>query len=445
MKAIEKSAESSRAKLLNFVDINAMKEILEAFTETTSLMVNIVDVEGRSIFSRENFNKCCSFCQQIYSMEGGLERCRGAYKRYGRQAALFGKPYIFRCPSGLVEWAAPIIVEDQHLGSVICGQVLMWEPEDFFWIELREFNKGLTSDFTELFAQVKELPVVSPSVVRSASYLMHIIANYIMKASWTSYIQTKEINYQQTLLHKEIENREYLEKGLTGKTIGYSFTNERELMTRISLGDADVSRVLLERLLAEVLGNCNKDIGYVRASVIELCVLMSRSAVDAGVDLKETYEGNSEIFAKIYETNTIEGVCFEAQKLLERYLSGMTGQHEQPNNSKVQEIKKIIRRDYRKNLTLESISESVFLSPSYASRLFKKVQGCSIIEYLTKTRLDEAKRLLCNPIYLVEEVATCVGYADAGYFAKVFRRQEGITPTQYRNMQSNWWSIEENE
>lgn len=438
MEDIKKSAEGSRAKLLNFVDVQVMKEILEAFTETTGLMANIVDIEGRSIFSRENFNNCCSFCRYIYSLDGGLERCRKAYKRYGKHAALFGEPYIFRCPSGLVEWAAPIIVEGEHLGSVICGQVLMWNPEDFFWLELRDLNRELTSDFTELFAQVKELPIVSPSVVKSASYLMHIIANYITKTGWTSHAQTKEINYQQTLLHKEIENRERLTNGLAGRTIGYSFDGERELMTRISLGETEIPRVLLQKLLAEIMGNSNKDIGYVRASVVELSVLMSRSAVDAGVSLKKTYEGNSEIFAKIYETNTMEGVCLQAQKLLEYYLADITGQSEQPNNGKVQEIKIIIRRDYKKNLTLESISNSVFLSPSYATRLFKKIQGCSIMEYLTKTRLDEAKRLLCNPLYLVEEIATNVGYTDASYFAKVFRRSEGVTPTQYRNMQSNW-------
>lgn len=146
---------SSRQELLNLIDMESLKAILDAFTTTTGLMANIVDVDGRSIFSKKDVNKCCKFCKLIMAMKNGQERCQSSYKRAGKQAALFGEPYIFRCPSGLIEWAAPIIVDGKHLGSIICGQVLMWEPEEFFWIELREMNKNLTSDFKDLFKAVE--------------------------------------------------------------------------------------------------------------------------------------------------------------------------------------------------------------------------------------------------------------------------------------------------
>ena len=435
MKVDDTAGEDSRKKLLSFVDLEVMQGILEAFTDTTRLMVNIVDVNGRSIFSRENFNKCCSFCKLIYRMEGGLERCRGAYRRAGKQAAMFGEPYIFRCPSGLIEWASPLIVEGQHIGTVICGQVLMWEPEDFFWVELRELNRNLTNDFTELFAEVKELPVVSPSMVKSASYLLHMIANYIMKSGWDNYVHSKEITYQQSLLHREIESRENLEKELTGKTAGYSFANEQELIMKIKLGEAESANDLLQKLLVDIVVSSEKNLEYVQTSVAELCVLISRSALDAGVDASQTTNKNTQIFKEIFEQATSEEVCLQAQKHLDYYLENIQEKQKQPANLKVQEIIRIIRRDYQSNLTLEEIADTVYLSPSYASRLFKKVQHCSVMEYLTKVRIEEAKRLLQNPTYLVDEISTRIGYSDASYFTKVFRRAEGVTPTQYRNMQ----------
>ncbi|MDR2035885.1 MAG: PocR ligand-binding domain-containing protein [Coriobacteriales bacterium] len=435
MDVIQNHELNSRKKLLNFVDLEIMKGILDAFTKTTNLMANIVDVEGRSIFSRESHNKCCSFCKHIYSLDGGLERCRGAYKRYGKQAAIFGEPYIFRCPAGLVEWAAPIIVQGEHLGSVICGQVLMWEPEDFFWVELRELNKELISDFTELFAVVKELPVVSPAVVRSASYLMHIIANYIMDAGWSKYVYVKEISYQQALLHEEIINRNQLEKELADKTTGYSFAYERELMLKIKFGETDAALELMQKLLADIVGSSDNGLDAVRTSVISLCVLMSRSAVDAGISMKQVMADNSRFFNEMYRQKTIEEICLGAQKFLEHYMERIATLYKRPINSKVYEIKKFILEHHSENLTLDTIAKSVYLSPSYASRLFKKVQDCSIMEYLTSSRIEEAKRLLHNPVYLIDEIASNVGYSDASYFTKVFRRAEGLTPTQYRNMQ----------
>jgi len=334
-----------------------------------------------------------------------------------------------------VEWAAPIIVEGEHLGSVICGQVLMWEPEDFFWVELREFNKDLTTDFAELFACVKELPVISPEVVQSASYLMHIIANYIMKAGWNNFTQIKEIAYQQALLHEEIKNRNMLEMGLADRAAGYSLTNEQKMMTKITLGDAEGARGLLQKLLADIMVSSDKDIDLMRTGVIAVCVLVSRCAVDAGVSMDQTIATNRVFFDEIYRQKTSEGICHQVQKLLDHYLESIATLNERPTNGKVSEIKRFIMENHRENLTLEMIAGAVYLSPSYASRLFKTVQDCTIMEYLTAVRLEDAKRLLRNPMYLIDEIASNVGYSDASYFTKVFRREEGITPTQYRNLQ----------
>ena len=218
----QEQMESSRKKLLNFVEVSTLKEILDAFTTTTGLTANIVDVDGRSIFSRKDNAKCCEFCKIIYSFENGLTRCQGAYKRAGRQAALFGEPYIFRCPSGLIEWAAPIIVNGEHLGTIICGQVLMWEPEEFFWIELREMNKSLTSDFKELFQAVKKLPVVSGEKVQAASYMLYVVANYIMKSGWKNFKHSQELAHQQALLSEEISNRKQLQAQLEENPFIYS-------------------------------------------------------------------------------------------------------------------------------------------------------------------------------------------------------------------------------
>lgn len=427
-----KSAISTRAKLLNFIDIKTLKDILDAFTETTGLMANIVDIEGKSIFSRKNLSKCCKFCQLIYSMENGLPRCRSAYKRAGKQAAMFGEPYIFRCPSGLIEWASPIIVEGEHLGTLICGQVLMWKPEEFFWIELREMNQELTSDFTELFKAVEELPIVSASMVRSASYLMYIVANYIMKSGWENYIRTKEIIYQQSLLHEEIENRKSLEDKLPGPSAEYSISSESDLMTKIKLGEEEAARDLFQKLLTDIVLYESSQISLVQTRLIELCVMISRSAVSVGVPLATASQKNSEIFREIYAENTPEGVCVKGQKLLDFFLEEVQKLTKKPSHSKVQEIQKYIQNNFSKNLTLEEIAQAVYLSPSYASRLFKKVQNVSLMEYLTRVRLEEAKRLLRNPQYLIDEIAENTGYDDASYFTKVFKRYEGVTPTQYR-------------
>ena len=117
-----------RDGLLGLLDKGSLREILEDFTIATGLTANIVSTNGRSIFSRADAQKNCEFCKLVRKLERkkGINRCVEAYRRAGALAAEYGEPNIFRCPAGLVEWVAPIIYDNIHIGSLVCGQVLMW-------------------------------------------------------------------------------------------------------------------------------------------------------------------------------------------------------------------------------------------------------------------------------------------------------------------------------
>jgi len=72
------------------------------------------------------------------------------------------------------------------------------------------------------------------------------------------------------------------------------------------------------------------------------------------------------------------------------------------------------------------------LSPSRFCREFKATFGVTFGEYLAQYRMTQAKRLLANPTMAVADVAGAVGFTDPSYFTRVFRRQEGVSPSEYR-------------
>lgn len=429
----------NRLQLLKLIDKDLLKNILNAFTKATGLTANIVDTEGRSIFSRKDAQKNCRFCQMIWrkQKEKGLEnRCTGSYARAGKQAAIFGEPYIFRCPAGLIEWAAPIIIDEQHLGSIICGQVLMWEPEEFFWIELKEMNRGLTDDFYELFQAAKELKVISGEKVQGAADLLYVTANYIMKSGWENLKYQKEMALQQSLLSEEIQSRKSLEEKLSTQSLSlnYSLEKERELIGKVRLGDLKEAQKVFQTLLADIFINGAANLNIIKARILELGVILSRASVDGGADLNQALEISSKFLQDVSRFDHVEEINLAAVKTLERYLHAVQNNETAKNRQAVQGMKTFIRENYGKNLTLEEVSSSVYLSPSYASRIFKENQSMTIIEYITKVKLEEAKKLLRDPKYQIDDVAEILGYHDASYFSKVFRRKEGMTPTQYRQI-----------
>nr|WP_275900692.1 helix-turn-helix transcriptional regulator [Paenibacillus periandrae] len=81
------------------------------------------------------------------------------------------------------------------------------------------------------------------------------------------------------------------------------------------------------------------------------------------------------------------------------------------------------------------IGEAFSLTPSYVSKQFKTYTGEALLDYINKTRMEEAKRLLALQNLTVTEIAGRVGYADINTFNRIFKKLEGITPGKYKDLQ----------
>ena len=84
------------------------------------------------------------------------------------------------------------------------------------------------------------------------------------------------------------------------------------------------------------------------------------------------------------------------------------------------------------SLSIASLAQGVYLTPTYLSGVFKKETGQTIGEYIVKVRMEEARKMLADKSMKLYEVAGRCGYVDQNYFAKVFKRQTGVTPSEYR-------------
>ena len=79
------------------------------------------------------------------------------------------------------------------------------------------------------------------------------------------------------------------------------------------------------------------------------------------------------------------------------------------------------------------ISEEIGVSPNYLSSLIKKTTGSSLVEILTKKRIEKAMELLESTTLKIYEIAEKVGFADPHYFGISFKKMTGCTPTEYAN------------
>ncbi len=98
-------------------------------------------------------------------------------------------------------------------------------------------------------------------------------------------------------------------------------------------------------------------------------------------------------------------------------------------------VREYLNRNYMNTVSLDYLSEMLKISPSYLSTQFKRYTHINFVDYLTNLRINEAFHLLLDPLRSTAEVAALVGYEDAGYFSRVFKKHTGLTPTQYRRQQ----------
>lgn len=95
-------------------------------------------------------------------------------------------------------------------------------------------------------------------------------------------------------------------------------------------------------------------------------------------------------------------------------------------------VRRYLEDNYMFDLSLDSVGDILHISPAYLSAQFKKYQKMNFLDCLTELRINAAKELLADPFRSSAEVASMVGYEDASYFARAFKKRTGMTPTQYR-------------
>jgi YesN/AraC family two-component response regulator len=98
----------------------------------------------------------------------------------------------------------------------------------------------------------------------------------------------------------------------------------------------------------------------------------------------------------------------------------------------VKQASAYIQQNFTRSFSLDELSETIGVSKSYLSRIFKMEMGISLWDYLNRFRNQKAKELLLITDDRITEIAAEVGYEDVGYFSRVFREITGCSPRVYR-------------
>lgn len=132
---------------------------------------------------------------------------------------------------------------------------------------------------------------------------------------------------------------------------------------------------------------------------------------DALISLKNKYELQQSSFDDIFNTNTAHNTPCQIAAILKDYLL----------------------QNFNKDINFNLIANNMNYSPSYLTKIFYQYYECSPSKYLISLRIQKAQHILShNPDLSIRQVGESVGYEDQGYFSRIFKKQTGLSPLEYR-------------
>lgn len=413
----------------NFLNPDYLEEILGSFTKATGLHIEVVNNKGET-FAIPGQLERCDFCKAIRNHPKGEKKCLDSYKRASLEAAKWNEPYFFRCHAGLVIWAVPITIESITLGSIICGQVLMWEPDDFF---LQELRKSI-SDFIEfgvLKDKVKSLEVMSAERSQAAADMLYVVVSHLLKINIHLLEEEKAYRLQRLQIRQDLEDRKKNHDGTTDYEA--YLKKERRFLSYIRLGDKTRAENNLKSLLTDLYTKSIGDKITIKLRIQELASLTSRAAVEGGADADQVMSMLKDFNDEVNGIERVEEFFYKIHGIVEKFLEGIFALADKKHLSLVKNARNFIMQNYHKPLTIKDAANYLFISPSHLSRLFRQELDCTFNDYLTRVRVEKAVELMKKPELSVQQVSKAVGFINQSYFAKIFRQYIGVTPLTYKN------------
>ena len=159
-------------ELKDIIDLNFLQKFQDDFAKSMNIASVTVDKNGIPFTKPSGYTNICSNLTQ--STELGKTRCAQCHARAGEEAFKTGKPYIYKCHSGLIDFAAPIKVQGILIGTILGGQILFDDPKETDFKNTAD-ELGLNQDI--YFNAAKEVNIVDESNIDSAAEVLFSVAN----------------------------------------------------------------------------------------------------------------------------------------------------------------------------------------------------------------------------------------------------------------------------
>jgi two-component system response regulator YesN len=356
------------------------------------------------------------FCRLMQREDDRRRQCLAERRRAIEIAVETGQPFITVCHAGLVLVCVPIVDRDTVYGGIFFGKCL-WEPP----------TRAGAAETGEMAGALQRLPVVrGPKIHSAAEFLFDLLYE-------VGGFDAKVIRWRRQRSKQQSEIGEFIqERKKLGAQWQYPLESERALLQKVKIGDRTGAKEILNSILGTILFKDIGDLGILKVRLLELLSVLSRSAVEGGVDVGTMLEKNLAYVNKVMQIDTQEDLCAWISTALNEFIELVYSSQDARKVTQIRPAIDYIRAHYDKPITLAEIARASHLSASRLAHLFKEQMGVTLIDYMTEARIGRAKELLLGTDQSCTEICFQAGYNNQSYFTRTFKALVGMTPRQFR-------------
>lgn len=217
----------------------------------------------------------------------------------------------------------------------------------------------------------------------------------------------------------------------------YPLPVEHQLINFVKSGDFEKSSAIIGEIIEINVSDASLSVPLAKCLMFDLISTLLKTMDEIG-----TSSNNRALIVKtdqidrLMNSSTIKEMKVQIREVLSQVCRFIQEDRQQEHNQLSQQVILYVKSNYaEENLNISMVGDKFGLTPSYLSKQFKAQTGEALLDFISRTRLEEAKRLLSLQVLSVTDIAKKVGYSDMNTFNRIFKKFEGITPGKYKDIQ----------
>ncbi len=406
---------------------------IKAFVQTTTIPLRLIDSKGKILWKSDFFRPKANFCNIPQSNGFPTRSCQRAHKEAARESLRWGEAIISKCCYFIMQITAPVIKEGKLVGNMVASPFLLINPSELQPEELVFLHKGKLEKIRAFEKALSFIPTVKDEEAREAAHHLFQLADRLSDPDLSGLIKVREAQALQGKIADQIYDLKNLDRDFTPHSLSKLFyEREKEIIAKIRLGDRDGAKKILHQLLAIILIQYLENFELLKISILELILILSRAAVEAGAKIEEMLGMRYGFVTELSWIKDQETLCLWVVKVLEKLIDGIYETRHTKNYQRIKKALDFIETHHNEPMSVEQIATEVYLSPSRLSHIIKDELGITLVDYISRVRIDKAKALIKDKELSLSQIALDVGFPDQSYFTKVFKKIERCSPKTFR-------------